>query len=195
MAASYDRQLDRVERLFFGDGRAWVCAQAEGDVLEIGIGTGRNISLYPAGARLTGVDVSPSMLELARQRAATIGREIDLQIGDAQALAFADGSFDTVVSTLVLCTIPDPKRAVQEVRRVLRPRGRYVLIDHVRSPNAIVRFGQAVLDPLLVRFEGDHLLREPIDWLEGAGFRIERLERYRWGIVERLSARVDGEKP
>jgi SAM-dependent methyltransferase len=189
MAPSYDSQLEKIERFMFQDGRAWVCSRAHGRVLEVGIGTGRNIALYAADVDLVGVDLSPAMLDLSRQRAATLGRAVDLRVADAERLDFPNASFDTVVSTLVLCTIPDPARAVAEVRRVLRPGGRFVLLDHVRSPTLAVRLVQHILDPLLVRFEGDHLLREPTLLLTAAGFAIEELERRRWGIVERVSAR------
>lgn len=189
MAAGYDRQLDRVETFMFGDGRAWVCDQARGDVLEIAIGTGRNLAFYAADVRLTGIDLSPAMLEVARQRGAALGRAVDLRLGDAQALPFDDASFDAVVSTLALCTIPDPGRAVAEARRVLRPGGRILLLDHVRSPSRAVRLVQRLLDPILVRFAGDHLLRELVEHVEAAGFQVEHVERSRWGIVERLTAR------
>ena len=189
MAAGYDRQLDRVESLMFGDGRARVCGQARGDVLEIAIGTGRNLAFYAADVRLTGIDVSPAMLGLARRRGAALGRAVELRLGDAQALPFDDASFDVVVSTLALCTIPDPGRAAAEARRVLRPGGRFLLLDHVRSPSRAVRLVQRLLDPVLVRFAGDHLLREPVEHLEAAGFEVEHVERSRWGIVERLTAR------
>ncbi len=188
-AASYDRRIRIPERLLFGDGRGWVCRQAEGDVLELAIGTGRNLAFYPAGVQLTGVELSPAMLEIARRRAERLRREVDLRVGDAEALDFADQGFDTVTATLALCSIPDPRRAVAEAKRVLRPGGRLVLLEHVRSPVAAVRAGQRLLDPLFVRFEADHLLREPLDYLNGAGFVVESLERSRWGIVERVIAR------
>jgi ubiquinone/menaquinone biosynthesis C-methylase UbiE len=189
MAVGYDRQLDRIERFMFAEGRTWVCSQARGDVLEIAVGTGRNLALYPPGIRLTAIDLSPAMLALARERAAAAGLEVDLRLGDAEALAFDDASFDTVVCTLALCTIPRPERAVAEARRVLRPGGRFLVLDHVRSPNPAVRLVQWLLDPILVRFEGDHLLREPIDFVESAGLEVESVDRSRWGIVERLAAR------
>ena len=129
------------------------------------------------------------MLDIARQRAADQRRSVDLRIGDAQRLEFADASFDTVVSTLALCTIPDPRRSVAEVHRVLRPGGRFLVLDHVRSPTMAVRVVQRILDPILVRFEGDHLLREPLEYVEAAGLEVEQLARSRWGIVERLAAR------
>jgi ubiquinone/menaquinone biosynthesis C-methylase UbiE len=134
-ANRYDKQMrfwDRV--LDFAGGRRWVCSQAAGDVLEIGMGTGLNLPYYGDDVRLTGIGFSPTMLELARERAKGLGREPDVRLGDAQALDFSDESFDTVVCTLALCTIPDDRRAVAEARRVLRPGGRLLLLEHVRSP-------------------------------------------------------------
>lgn len=188
-AKRYDRQIGFFERVLFGGGREWVCAQAEGDTLELAFGTARNLAHYPSGVRLTGVELSPQMVALAHEREAAIGREADLRVGDAQALEFADGSFDSVVSTLTLCTIPDPRQAAREAFRVLRPGGLFLLLEHVRSPSAPVRAVQRALDPLAVRFEADHLLREPLGYLGEAGFEIEAVQRLKWGIVERIAAR------
>jgi ubiquinone/menaquinone biosynthesis C-methylase UbiE len=115
--------------------------------------------------------------------------DADLRVGDAQALEFPDASFDTVVSTLTLCSIPDARRAVQEFDRVLRPGGRLVMLEHVRSPAPVVRAVQRVLNPIAVRFQADHLTREPLDYLRPVGFEVEEVERSKWGIVERVSAR------
>jgi ubiquinone/menaquinone biosynthesis C-methylase UbiE len=188
-AHKYDREMRFFDRLLFAGGREWVCAQAVGEVLEIGIGTGRNLPHYGDDVRLTGVELSPAMLEIARARAHELGREVDLRVGDAQALEFGDESFDTVVCTLSLCTIPDDRAAVAEMRRVLRPGGRLLLLEHVRSPLLPVRLGQRLLDPLAVRFAADHLLREPLGHLRAEGFEVDRLERSKLGIVERVSAR------
>jgi len=189
-AHRYDEYVGYFETLLMGDGRQWVCQQSRGEVLEIAIGTGRNLPYYPADVRLTGVDLTPAMLERARQRARDLGREIDLRVGDAHALDLPDGQFDTIVCTLALSTIPDERRTVAEMRRVLRPGGRLLLLEHVRSPLLPVRVLQRLLDPLFVRFYGDHLLREPLDHLETEGFVIERLERSRAGLIERLVART-----
>ena len=188
-AAGYDRQMDFIEKYLFAGGREWVCAPARGDVLELAVGTGRNLPFYPPEARLTGIELSPAMLELARRRARELGREVDLRLGDAQTLDLPDASFDMVVITLSLCSIPDPRRAIAEARRVLRSGGQIRLLEHVRSPSPIVRSGEAVLDFVMVRLEGDHYLREPLDGLRAEGFRIEQLERSKWGIVERAAAR------
>lgn len=188
-AARYDLEIAFFEKVLFAGGREWVCSQARGDVLEIGIGTGRNLAHYAADIRLTGVDVSAAMLERARRRAQELGREVDLLLGDAQSLDLPDESFDTVVSTLALCSVPDERLAAAEAKRVLRPGGRFLLLEHVRSPLLPIRVAQRILDPLAVRFQADHLTREPLERLRAEGFVIERAERLKWGIVERLAAR------
>jgi ubiquinone/menaquinone biosynthesis C-methylase UbiE len=192
-APRYDRQISFFERILFGDGRRWVCSQAEGDVLELAAGTARNLPFYPDDVRVTGVELSPEMLAIASRRAAELGREADLRLGDVQALEFPDESFDTVVCTLGLCTIPDDRKAAIEAHRVLRPGGRFLLMEHVRSPSLPVRVVERMLDPLSVRFQGDHLLRDPLDYLASAGFDVERAERSKWGIVERVAARKPGD--
>ncbi|HEY8656081.1 MAG TPA: methyltransferase domain-containing protein [Candidatus Limnocylindria bacterium] len=195
VAPRYDRALDLMERVLFGDGRAWVCGQAEGDVLEIAVGTGRGLGLYPAGIRLTGIDISPAMLDIARRRAASLGVDADLRVGDAQALEFADATFDSVVIALGLCTVPDDGRAVREAARVLRPGGRLVLLEHVRSAVGPVRLLQRLAEPFTSRWLGDHLLREPLGRLEAAGFVVELVLRSRAGVVERVRARRVGMDP
>jgi ubiquinone/menaquinone biosynthesis C-methylase UbiE len=189
-APRYDRTMGFFERLLFRDARPWVCSHASGDVLEIAVGTGLNLPYYPHGLKITGIELSPAMLDRAMGRAADLGREADLRVGDATALEFADDSFDTVISTFSLCTIPDARAAVGEARRVLRPGGRFVFAEHVRSPVASVRFGQRLLNPFFVRFLADHLLREPLDYLKAHDFTVEQVERYSGGIVERGSALV-----
>ncbi len=190
VADRYDTSIRLFEKLLFADGRRWVCAQARGDVLELAVGTGQNFPHYPMDVRLTGIDLSPAMLGVARGRADELGRDVDLKVGDAQALDFPDARFDTVVATLALCTIPDDRRAVAETWRVLRPGGLFLLLEHVRSPLLPVRMVQRVLDPLCVRFSADHLLREPLDHLRAEGFVVEHLERSKWGIIERVAARA-----
>ncbi len=188
-APKYDRQMNFFDRVLFAGGREWACSRAEGEVLEIAVGTGRNLDHHRDDVRLTGIELSPEMLAIAERRAEELGREADLHLGDAQDLDFPDARFDSVVCTLALCTIPDDRRAVAEAYRVLRPGGRFLLLEHVRSPATPVRLVQRMIEPLAIRFEADHLTREPLDHLAAAGFEIEELERSKWGIVERVSAR------
>jgi ubiquinone/menaquinone biosynthesis C-methylase UbiE len=193
MASGYDRTIGVAERLLFAGGREWACSQAAGEVLEIAVGTGRNLTFYPSGVRLTGIDLSPAMLEIAGRRASELGLRVSLRAADAQELPFPDASFDTVVCTLGLCSIPDDRRVVSEAARVLRQGGLLVLLEHVRSPLPRVSAVQRFLDPLTVRFQADHLTREPLEHLQAQGFQIERLERHKLGIVERVTARKPAE--
>jgi ubiquinone/menaquinone biosynthesis C-methylase UbiE len=186
-AAKYDRQISFFERTLFGDGRAWVCSQARGKVLELACGTARNLPFY-RDVEVTGIELSPQMLAIGRGRAQELGHPADLRLGDVQELEFPDASFDTVTCTLGFCTIPNTRAAAAEAFRVLRPGGQLLLLEHVRSPIPIVRGGQRLLDPLAVRFEADHLLREPLDYLPSVGFEINEVQRSKWGIVERLRA-------
>lgn len=187
-AGRYDTLIQVPERLLFADGRQWATSQTSGDVLEIAVGTGRNLPHYRAGTRVIGVDLSSGVIEIARERAAHASADVELQVADAQDLPFADASFDTVIATLALCSIPDDAAAVAEIARVLRPGGALVLLEHVRSPSPAVRAAQRLLEPMLLRLEGDHLLRQPEQHVERAGLLIDLLERSKLGIVLRLQA-------
>lgn len=189
-AKSYDRGMRLFDRVLFKDTRAWICTQASGDTLEVAIGTGLNLPLYPKGVRLTGVDFSESMLRGAKQRARDVGCAVDLRRADAADLPFTDDSFDTVVCTFSLCAIPDDRGAVSEMKRVLRPGGRLLLADHVEGTSRAVRYVQRALELATVPLQGEHFLRRPLHLLEAAGFDIERRERFGLGMVERIAARL-----
>jgi ubiquinone/menaquinone biosynthesis C-methylase UbiE len=187
-APTYDRSIGVFERFQFGGGREWVCSRASGDVLEVAIGTGLNLRHYPPGVRLTGLDFSPAMLDRARARAAELGLDVTWREGDAQALPFADASFDTVVCTLGLCGVPDERVALAEMHRVLRPGGTLLLLDHVGSHHRVISFGQRLLDRITVPMIGDHQTRRPLPLVVEAGFTVVRSERLKLGTVERVAA-------
>ena len=190
-AERYDRSIGFFERRIFGRShRAWACERAFGETLEVAIGTGLNLPLYPAQTRLTGLDLSPDMLALARERAAELGRSVELREADAHALPFADNFFDTVVCTYSLCNIPDPQMAVNEMKRVLKPGGKLFLVDHIRAAVRPVLWIQKALEFFARRFEGENLTRRPAEQVETAGFEIVERERLGVaGMVERLVAR------
>ncbi len=188
-APNYDRQMRFFERRLFGDTRTWICQQATGDTLEVAVGTGLNLDCYPSGVRLTGIDFSPAMLAVAGDRARALGLAVDLREGDAQALTFPDGSFDTVVCTFSLCAIPDERQAIAEMRRVLRPGGRLLLADHIAGTAWPVRAVQWLLELATVPLQGEHFLRRPLLHVQALGLEIERQERFKLGLVERLAAR------
>ena len=186
-APRYDALISVADRLLFPGGRSWACAQARGRVLEVGVGTGRNLPLYAPEVDLTGIDLSRQMLTRARDRATRLHRPAQLCLADAQRLPFPDATFDSVVATLTLCSIPDDRVAVTEMARVLRPGGRLVLLDHVASSRPAVRRTQALLEPVFLRLAADHLLRDPEAAVVAAGLEIEQSSRARLGIVLRLA--------
>ena len=188
-SASFDKQMQFFERLFAPDSRGWVCGQAAGDTLEVAIGTGLNLPHYAAGVRLTGIDFSPAMLDLARRRAEQLGRPVDLREADANVLPFEAASFDTVVCTYGLCAIPDDRRAVREMSRVLRPGGLLLLADHVAGTAWPTRAVQRLLEVFTVPLQGEHFLRRPLYLVQAEGLDIEQRERSKLGMIERLAAR------
>jgi ubiquinone/menaquinone biosynthesis C-methylase UbiE len=187
-APRYDHETRYYDRFLLGDGRAQVCSQARGAVLEVAVGTGRNLPFYPPGIRLTGIDLTPAMLAVARARARDLGMDVQLLEGDAQALPLAAASFDTVVCTLALNAIPDDRAAIGEMYRVLRPGGRLLLLGHVASHHRIVRAVQRLLERKSVPIAGDYQTRQPLPILAAVGFAVERQERSRAGIILRITA-------
>jgi ubiquinone/menaquinone biosynthesis C-methylase UbiE len=188
-SASYDKQMQRFERLLAPDTRAWVCSQASGKTLEVGVGTGLNLPLYPGDITLTGVDFSRAMLEVARRRARQLGRDVDLREADALDLPFPDAGFDTVVSTFVLCAVPDERRALTEMIRVLRPGGLLLLADHIAGGAWPTRAIQRLIEVVTVPLQGEHFLRRPLGHIKAEGLQIEQCQRFRLGLIERLAAR------
>ncbi len=186
-ASFYDRSIGFFERRLVGTShRPWACSRATGQVLEVAVGTGLNLAHYPEGVSLTGLDLTPEMLEIARQRAREIGRDVTLKEGDAHSLPFADGSFDTVVCTYSLCGIPDPNRALSEMKRVLRPGGKLVLVDHIVSTSRVVLGVQKFIELFSIPLGGEHMTRRPLQNAAAVGFNIVERQRLAFaGIVER----------
>jgi ubiquinone/menaquinone biosynthesis C-methylase UbiE len=187
-ASSYDKQIAIFEKIQFGGGREWLGERAQGRILEIAIGTGRNLPHYPADATVTGIELSPAMLGIARQRAADLGRDIDFREGDAEHLPFEEASFDTVVCALSLCTIPNPTAAIGEMKRVLVPGGRLLLLDHIGSTWPPIYAAQWLLERITIRAAGEHFTRRQLPLVQAAGFQLLETERLKAGSVERLHA-------
>lgn len=188
-ASTYDKDSDFEERWLYGtEHRTWACSRATGTTLEVAIGTGLNLPLYPPEVRLVGLDLTPEMLALARRRAADHAIPVALCESDAQALPFSNGTFDTVLSTYSMCTVPDERKAVLEMRRVLKPGGLLILVDHVRSSVPLFYWAQRLLELAPSRGERE-LTRRPITHVLDAGFVIDETDRLRAGMIERLVAR------
>ncbi len=188
-APAYDKQIALLEKIWFGGGREWLGAHAEGRILEVAVGTGRNLPFYSADSIITGIELSPAMLTIAQQRAADLGIHATLRVGDAQALPFDDEAFDTVVCGLSLCTIPDPATAIGEMHRVLIPGGRLLLLDHVASTWPAIWAAQWLFERMTIRTAGEHLTRRQLPLVRTAGFDIVEVQRLKAGSVERIFAR------
>ena len=187
-APSYDRQMRLFDRIWFGGGREWLTERATGRVLEVAVGTGLTFPHYPPDVDLTGLELSPEMLSRARDRAADLGLTVDLREGDAQEVPFADGSFDSVVCALALCSIPDAARAVREMHRVLVPGGRLLLLDHVGSTVPPLRAAQWLVEQGSRRLAGEYFTRRQLPHVTAAGFEIVETERLKAGTIERVHA-------
>jgi len=149
---------------------------------------GLNLSHYPTGLNLTGLDLSPEMLALARARARTAGRAVSLLEADAQDLPFPNERFDSVVCTYALCSVPDDARVVSEMGRVLKPGGRLILVDHVRSTFLPLYWLQWLYEFIPRRTKGEYMTRRPAQHVMATDFEIVSHGRLRAGIVERMVA-------
>ncbi|PYN09639.1 MAG: SAM-dependent methyltransferase [Candidatus Rokuibacteriota bacterium] len=182
----YDACCALVERFGLGRWRRWLVGGAAGRVLDVGCGTGRNLPLFDTGVRVVGLDPTRDALLAARRRAPAV----PLVQGDAQALPFRTGAFDTVVSGLVFCSVPDPARGLAEVKRVLRSGGTLRMLEHVRALGGLKALVQDRCQPLWTRLSGGcHWNRDTERTVEAAGFHIDAATRRARGDMRRFVAR------
>lgn len=178
-AAFFDRMTRSREQRWFGIRRRRLLESARGSVLDVGAGTGANLPHYPWGRvdRLVLLDVGRGMLARAGRKAVAAERQVELRQASAEHLPFPDASFDTVVFTHSLCTVPDPARALREAHRVLRPGGTLLALEHVRAPDPDLAGWQDRLTPLWKMVVGGcHLNRDTRHAIEAAGFSLEKVE-------------------
>jgi ubiquinone/menaquinone biosynthesis C-methylase UbiE len=165
-----------LELFFFRKWRKEALSGLSGQILEVGVGSGRNLRYYPAGCSVTGIDNSKGMLEKARDKARGM-KNVNLLLMDAENLEFPDNSFDYVITTFVLCTIPDPVKALKEMRRVLKPSGELIALEHLHSSNPIIDLFEHLIDPFLFFLLGDHTTRHTLKNIEEAGFTIQETKK------------------
>ena len=184
-AALYDLREAPME-LFIGRWRRrlWSQIPPGSRVLEIGVGTGKNMRWYPPGVSVVAVDFSPRMLSRAVRRVRKGGVDVQLALMDAQALALAGGPFDVVVSTCVFCSVPDPVLGLEEVRRVLRPDGRILLLEHVRSRLPVLGRLMDWVNPVSVRLQGANINRDTVGNVQKAGLSTRRVDNLFLDIVK-----------
>lgn len=188
ISSFYDVGLLPLELLIFRRLRQQIFPALSGHVLELGIGTGVNLPLYGPQARVMGSDASKEMLGWAARRC--VETCVGLAQSDVQRLPFADGSFDAVAASLLFCSVADPARGLGEVRRVLHPGGRLVLLEHTRG-NGMGAWLTDTLHPLWHTWARDcHLNRETARTVAEVGFQVERVEEHALGIVRVIEATV-----
>jgi ubiquinone/menaquinone biosynthesis C-methylase UbiE len=169
-ARFYDRLTAPMERMLgLARGRGWVFERpATGRVLEVGAGTGKNIAHHSKGTFIVATDLSEAMLLRAREKAAARPGDVRFVVTDGEDLAFKDNAFDRVVATCVFCSVPDPVRGLREVRRVLKPGGDVILLEHMR-PGGLLGKIFDLLDPIASRLMGPHINRRTLNNIREAG--------------------------
>jgi|SRR6187549_416207 len=177
-AALYDSFFKSVEEAGLRDMRGELVGQASGRTIDIGAGTGANLDLYPADVELVMAEPDPHMARQLRRKVAEADREAELVEAGAEALPFEDSSFDTAVFTLVLCTVPDPRAALAEVARILKPGGRMLFLEHVRAESpGLARWQDRLEKPWRFVGDGCHCNRDTVATIDASPLRLERVER------------------
>lgn len=195
IAPVYDRLEVVPERLAIRRWRKMLWDRVEGpQVLEIGVGTGKNIPFYTSDMQITAIDLSPKMLRRARLRADAERSSVELQEADAQDLPFGDESFDSVVGTFVFCSIPDPIAGLQEAARVLKPGGQLLLLEHVLSNHRGLREMMRLSNPIMVRLTGANFDRETAANVARADFQEIRVRHLWLDVVKLIEAYTSGEE-
>mgnify|MGYP003595393943 FL=1 len=185
-ARHYDIMTWPMEVMAMDRYRSRLIAEVEGArVLEVGVGTGRNLSLYPDAVQVDAIDFSPRMLERAQRRPPRTN--VRLALMDVQELAWPSETFDTVVSTCVFCSVPDALKGLQEIRRVLRAGGRALFLEHVRPGTPWLAALFDWLDPFVSR-RGPHINRRTMETIRAAGFVVEREENLMSDVLKLVVA-------
>jgi ubiquinone/menaquinone biosynthesis C-methylase UbiE len=174
----YDRNawfFDFMDSLFakmMADRKHELVAETSGRVLEVGVGTGASLVHYPKGVELVGIDISPNMLERAGPKADCFKGDLTLQIGDVQNLDFPDDSFDMVITSCVFCSVTDPVKGFQEINRVLKPGGRGLHLEHVRSKQPVLGKLMDIINPVVVRMMGANINRDTSANIRRSGLKV-----------------------
>jgi len=157
-------------------------------ILEAGIGTGSNILYYPEGKNIYGIDFSPKMVEIAKDKAKRYGKDVDIRVMDIENLEFNDNTFDAIVTSCVFCSVPDPIKGLKELKRVLKNDGKLFMLEHVRSKKLILGTLMDILNPLTVNTWGANINRDTVKNLKISGFKILKEENLALDIMKLIIA-------
>lgn len=178
-------QMDKMIRTSW---RKDMLSQAKGKVLEVGVGTGANLPFYPMDVKqVTGIDFSPNMLKQAQKEAKKASIPVKLIEMDVENLSFPDQSFDTVVTACVFCSVPGPIQGLKEIKRVLKPDGKVLMLEHMRSENPILGKIMDVANPFVVRLWGANINRRTIDNIMAAGLQVEKEKQLMGSIMREFT--------
>jgi ubiquinone/menaquinone biosynthesis C-methylase UbiE len=161
-------------------------------VLEVGVGTGKNIPYYPADVSVTAIDFSPRMLARAEAKARRLNVKVDLREMDVQQLDLPSKSFDTIFATCVFCSVPDPVKGLAELKRVCKPDGQLLLLEHMRPGNFLPGLLFDLLNPLVVRITGANINRRTIENIESAGWKIQKSQNLFLDVLKWIEAVPQG---
>jgi len=190
IAPFYDFIESLVERSRYRKWREMLWSKVEGNnFLEVGVGTGKNFSYYPKDAQITAIDFSEKMLSHAWEKVKKLGIKVKLQHMDVQDLEFKDDTFDMVVATFVFCSVPDPIKGLQEVKRVCKPGGKVLLLEHVLSANSILASLMNMVNPIVVRIMGPNINRRTVENVANSGLKVEKVTDLAVGIFKMIEAR------
>ncbi|WP_425449018.1 class I SAM-dependent methyltransferase [Dethiothermospora halolimnae] len=166
----YDFLEKPMEKSKFSKWRDMAIEKLEGKVLEVGVGTGKNLDYYPKDLNVTGIDFSSKMLGKARKKAKLLNKNITLIQMDAQKMDFDDNTFDSVYTSCVFCSVPDPIKGLKEIRRVCKNGGKIIMMEHVRSEKKVLGTLMDIFNPLAVNSYGANINRRTVENLKKAGF-------------------------
>jgi len=195
IAPFYDFMEGLVERSRYNKWRELLWNKVEGsEILEVGVGTGKNFPYYPTHTQITAIDFSEKMLSRAQKKVEKQGIMVKLQQMDVQNLEFVDNTFDTVVATFVFCSVPAPIKGLMEIERVCKPGGKVLLMEHVLSANRILAWLMNLANPVVVRIMGPNINRRTVENVAKSGLKVQKVIDLALGIFKLIEARKNTER-
>ncbi|RII31858.1 class I SAM-dependent methyltransferase [Clostridium chromiireducens] len=185
-ARFYDILESPMEMMALREWRIDLMKGLEGNILEIGVGTGKNIEYYPDDISITAIDFSEGMLQKAREKAEKYNKNVTLIQMDAQDMKFPDNTFDTIFTTCVYCSVPDPVKGLKEMRRVCKPNGKIIMIEHVRSEKWLLGAVMDILNPIVVTTYGANINRKTVENIYKSGFTDVNSNNLYGDIVKKI---------